>query len=97
MASYVALINWTQQGVHEYKNTRDRAEAFRALLERMGGKLISLHWTLGAYDIVAVAEAPDDETITAAMLKLGSLGNVRTTTLRAFSADEVGKIIAKAS
>jgi uncharacterized protein with GYD domain len=96
MATYVALINWTEQGVREFKDTRDRSDAFRKLLEGMGGKLTSLYWTLGAYDIVGIVEAPDDETVTAALLKLGSLGNVRTTTMRAFTADEVGRIIAKA-
>lgn len=96
MPAYVALINWTEQGVRGFKDTRDRADAFRVLLERMGAKLTALYWTLGAYDIVGIIEAPDDETATAAMVKLGSLGNVRTTTMRAFTADEVARIIAKA-
>ncbi|TMB91274.1 MAG: GYD domain-containing protein [Chloroflexi bacterium] len=96
MAAYVALINWTEQGIHDFKSTRDRGEAFRGVLQGMGATLTGLYWTLGAYDIVGIIEAPDDETATAAMLKLGSIGNVRTTTMRAFTADEVAGIIAKA-
>jgi uncharacterized protein with GYD domain len=61
----------------------------------MGGNVHSLFWTIGPYDIVATVEAPDDETVTAAMLKVGSLGNVRTTTLRAFIRDQLAAILAK--
>lgn len=95
MATYVALINWTDQGIRDYKATSARADAFATLLEGLGGKVRELLWTIGPYDIVGILEAPDDETITAAALKLGSLGNVRTTTLRAFNRDELTAILAK--
>jgi len=62
----------------------------------MGGQLKGIYWTLGTYDIVAITEAPDDETATAMLLKLASLGNVRTTTLRGFDTDEIETIIEKA-
>ena len=62
----------------------------------MGGQLKGIYWTLGTYDIVAITEAPDDETATAMLLKLASLGNVRTTTLRGFDMDEIETIIEKA-
>jgi uncharacterized protein with GYD domain len=65
------------------------------MLEGLGGKVHSLYWTIGPYDIVATVEAPDDETVTAAMLKVSALGNVRTTTLRAFTRDQLSAILAK--
>jgi uncharacterized protein with GYD domain len=95
MATYIALINWTDKGVQEYMDSPARADAFATMLEGLGGKVHSLYWTIGPYDIVATVEAPDDETLTAAMLKVGSLGNVRTTTLRAFNRDQLGAILAK--
>jgi uncharacterized protein with GYD domain len=96
VARYVGLISWTEQGIRNYKDTKQRADAFGSMLEGMGGKLVDLYWTLGSYDIVGIIDAPDDETVTAAMVKLGALGNVRTTTMRAFSSDEVARIVQKA-
>jgi len=95
MATYVVLINWTDQGVRSFRDTLDRAEAFNSLMQQLGGQATALYWTVGPYDIVAVAEAPDDETITAALLAVSSQGNVRTTTLRAFSAEDMRAIIDK--
>ncbi len=82
MATYVSLISWTDQGIKAFKDTLDRAEAGKELAAKFGGSLKEIYWTLGPYDIVTIIEAPDDEAVTAAMLKLGALGNVRTTTLR---------------
>ncbi|MFE7705241.1 GYD domain-containing protein [Streptomyces sp. NPDC057486] len=96
MATYVALLNWTDQGVRNYKDTAERAEAFAAGAQKLGAKLLSIYWTVGPYDLVAVVEAPDDETATATLLQLGGVGNVRTTTLRAFGQEEMVRIIAKA-
>jgi uncharacterized protein with GYD domain len=96
MATYVLLINWTDQGARTFKDTLDREQAFRDMTEGVGGNLKEVYWTIGPYDIVAVAEAPDDETISAVALKAGSQGNIRTATLRAFSRDEVARIIEKA-
>jgi uncharacterized protein with GYD domain len=95
MATYVILINWTDQGIREHQDTVSRADAFAKMLEGLGGKVQNLLWTIGPYDIVATVEAPDDETITAAALKVGALGNVRSTTLRAFNSDEMSAILAK--
>jgi uncharacterized protein with GYD domain len=94
MAKYVSLLNWTEQGVKTYRETIDRAESAKKVAADMGGSL-DVMWTLGAYDVVAISEFPDDETATAFLLKVGALGNVRTTTMRAFDADEVDRIIAK--
>jgi uncharacterized protein with GYD domain len=97
MAIYVSLISWTEQGIKGFKDTVDRAEAGKALADKFGGSLKEIYWTLGPYDIVAVSEAPDDETATAFALALSSQGNVRTTTMRAFDADAMKSIIAKAA
>jgi uncharacterized protein with GYD domain len=96
MATYVSLINWTDQGVRGFKDTVDRAEAGKQLAAKFGGSLKEIYWTIGLYDIVAVSEAPDDETATAFALALASQGNVRTTTMRAFGAGEMAGIVAKA-
>ena len=93
MPTYVSLIHWTDQGIKNYKDTTSRAQDFSKLIESLGGNVRELLWTVGEYDIVAVTELPDDEAGTAALLRLGSLGNVRTSTMRAFTADEMGNII----
>ncbi len=96
MPAYVALISWTDQGIQTFAETADRAEAAGSALGDLGGELKEIYWTLGPYDIVGIAEAPDDETITAWALKVSSQGNIRTTTMRAFGGDEVKRIIDKA-
>ena len=96
MQTYVALLNWTDKGIQDYPETVQRADAFSGMVEKFGGHVVSLYWTVGTYDLVAIVEAPDAETITAALLRLGALGNVRTTTMRAFGRDEMTGIVAKA-
>jgi uncharacterized protein with GYD domain len=95
MAKYVSLINWTEKGATTFKDTIGRAEAAKQLAAAFGGALEQIYWTMGPYDIVAISEAPDDEAASAFALALGSQGNLRSMTLRAFSADEVKGIIAK--
>jgi uncharacterized protein with GYD domain len=95
MPTYISLINWTEQGIRAGKETLDRASAAAALAESMGGKLKDTYWTVGQYDVVTVAEFPDEATGTAFLLAVGSQGNVRTTTLRAFNRDEVAEILQK--
>ncbi|WP_406729357.1 GYD domain-containing protein [Streptomyces sp. GD-15H] len=95
MPTFVALLNWTDQGVRNYKDTPQRAEAFAAAAQKLGVKILNLYWTVGPYDLVAVVEASDDETATAALLQVGGMGNVRSTTLRAFGREEMDRIIAK--
>lgn len=96
MPTYVSLINWTEKGAAGFKETVARAEAGKQLAGAFGGSLKQIYWTLGPYDIVAISEAPDDESATAFALTLAAQGNVRTTTMRAFDADEMKGIIAKA-
>jgi uncharacterized protein with GYD domain len=95
MPTYISLVSWTEKGVASFKDTVDRAEAGKQLAGAFGGSLKDIYWTLGPYDIVAISEAPDDESATAFALALSSQGNVRTTTMRAFDADEMKGIIAK--
>jgi uncharacterized protein with GYD domain len=97
MPTYVTLMNWTEQGVKSFKESVDRAEAAEVALSPAGIKFKDLYWTIGAYDLVATFEAPDDETLAAALLALAAQGNLRTTTLRAFTAAEMKGVIAKAS
>ncbi|MBI0296030.1 GYD domain-containing protein [Streptomyces sp. PRKS01-29] len=97
MATYIMLLNWTEQGVRAYKDTTKRTEDFAAALGKLGARLVDTYWTDGPYDLVCIVEAPDDETATAAALQLGALGNVRTMTLRAFGREEMGRIIGKAA
>lgn len=95
MATFVSLINWTDQGVRDYRASVKRADAFAELVQQAGGSVKAIYWTLGQYDLVAITEAPDAETATATLLQVGSLGNVRTTTLQAFDRDAFDRIVAK--
>ncbi|HEU0025869.1 MAG TPA: GYD domain-containing protein [Ktedonobacterales bacterium] len=95
MPTYVTLVKWTEQGAKGARDTLKRAREFRSDVERRGGKLQGIHWTQGAYDIVAFVEFPDEQTAMAELLAIGSLGNVRTETLRAFSESEMEAIIKK--
>ena len=95
MAKYVILVNWTEQGIRDVKQTQDRAQHVRQLAQQLGGKVDELLWTLGRYDLVAIADMPDDETAALMGLRIGGMGSVRTETLRAFTADEMGAIVGK--
>jgi uncharacterized protein with GYD domain len=97
MNTYVSLINWTDEGIRHFHDTTQRAEDFSKLVENSGGRVRELLWTVGQYDVVCVADFPDDESGVAALLEVGSAGHVRSTTLRAFSADEMTAIISRTS
>lgn len=97
MATFVSLINWTDQGIKNFRDTAKRADAFTELVEKLGGSVKGVYWTLGEYDLIAITEAPDAETATAVLLQLGSMGNIRTTTLQAFDRDGIQRIISKTS
>ena len=95
MPRYVALMSWTDQGVRNAKDTVRRYQDARGQLESMGVKIETIFWTQGRYDIVSVAEAPDDETLAAALLRLAGQGNLRTETMRAFTVEEMSRIAQK--
>jgi uncharacterized protein with GYD domain len=92
---YVSLLQFTEQGIRNVKDTIKRAAAATAEAEKMGAKVTDSFWTMGAYDVVLLLEAPNDETVSAFSLKLGSLGNVKSQTMRAFSRKEMESILAK--
>ncbi len=94
MATFISLINFTDQGIRNVKDSPARFEAFKAMAEKLGVTVKSAYYTLGNYDIVLVTEGTDEAAMTA-LLKTGSLGNVRTQTLRGFSVDEIKKLIGK--
>jgi uncharacterized protein with GYD domain len=95
MPTYIVLGNFTEQGIRNIKDTTKRAEALRDLGKKAGVTVKEVYWTLGRYDIMAILEASNEEAVTALGLSIGALGNVRTQTLRAFSADEMGRILGK--
>jgi uncharacterized protein with GYD domain len=95
MPSYVCLIQFKDQGIRNIKDTVKRSDAAIAEAEKMGIKIVEEYWTMGAYDAVVIFEAPDDETMSAFILKVGSLGNVQGQTLRAFRRSEMEGILAK--
>ena len=95
MPTYVNLFNWTDQGIRTFRETIDRVASAEAMLGKLDVRLKDIYWTQGVYDIVAVTEAPDEEAGTAALLALGSQGNVRSTTLRAYTRDEMARVIAR--
>jgi uncharacterized protein with GYD domain len=96
MPTYVSLIHWTDQGIKDYKDSTSRAADFTKLAESAGGRIREILWTVGEYDLVTVVDFPDDETATATLLQVGALGNIRSNTLRAFNAEEMGAITARA-
>ena len=94
MATFITTIQFTEQGARAIRDTGQRAAAFKAAAKKMGVKVSGVYWTLGAFDGVIVFDAPDEQTATALMLHVGSQGNVRTQTARAFDASEMEKILA---
>ena len=95
MPTYIVVGNFTDQGVRNVKDTLQRVEGVRGIAKKLGISVKDAYWTLGQYDIALVAEAPDEAAMTAFGLSVGAQGNVRTQTLRAFTADEMGKLLGR--
>ncbi|HKA06721.1 MAG TPA: GYD domain-containing protein [Gemmataceae bacterium] len=93
MPTYILLGNFTEQGMRSVKDTTKRVEAVRAMAKKLKVTVKEAYWTLGQYDVVTILEAPDEAAVTALGLSIGALGNVRTQTLRAFTADEIVPIL----
>ncbi|HSI57555.1 MAG TPA: GYD domain-containing protein [Ideonella sp.] len=93
MPAFITLANFTDQGARAIKDSPERFEAFKSLAEAAGITIKSAHWTTGAYDMVLVTEGTEDASMTLS-LKMASLGNVRTQTLRGFSVSEMRKMVA---
>ena len=97
MASFVILGNYTDQGVKDVKNVRSRVEAAKEAMQQAGGRMIFYYLTLGEYDFVSVVELPDAEAAAGVLLSLGAQGNIRTTTMRAFTEEETWAIVGSLS
>jgi uncharacterized protein with GYD domain len=95
MATFIVLGSFTDQGIRNIKDSPKRAEAVKAMAQKAGCKMREIFWTLGHYDVITIVEAPDAATATSFGLAVGALGNVRTETMTAFSAEEFGKILGK--
>jgi uncharacterized protein with GYD domain len=95
MPTYISLLNFTEQGVKNVKDTVKRSEAFKTSATKHGCTVKEIFWVHGPYDAVSIIESPDDATATALAMSIAKLGNVRTQTLRAFSAAEMAKILEK--
>jgi uncharacterized protein with GYD domain len=95
MATYVSLLKFTEKGIGSIKDTTKRAEKAAQVAESLGGRMTTILWTQGAYDLVAITEFPDDETQAAFIISTAMQGNISTVTLRAFTAQEVERILEK--
>jgi uncharacterized protein with GYD domain len=93
MATFIALLDFTEQGIRNIKDSPHRADEFNALAERAGARVVGQYWTIGSHDGVLVLEAPNDQVAAAILLALGAAGNVRTTTLRAFEWADAQELI----
>ncbi len=91
---YILLIRWTEQGIRDFKDTTRRADSAKSEAEKIGGEF-TIYWTFGKYDAIGILEAPNDEAAMEFGLRVGSLGNVRTTTLRAFTEEEITRVVNK--
>jgi len=94
MSTYLVLLNWTAQGIANIAESPGRLDAARSAFAAAGGRLADFYMTMGEYDAVAVAEAPDDATMAAILLAIARQGNIRTTTLKAFGEAEYRSIVA---
>ena len=97
MPRYIALMKLTEQGIKDIKNAPQRLEQAIAGMEALGGKMVDFYTVMGEYDYVAISEFPNDEAGMTFLLTLESLGNVRTTTLRAFNKQEFGELVKRIS
>lgn len=84
MTTFIVLVNWTDQGVRNVRESPKRLDAARKMLTDMGGNFGDIYLTMGDYDLVAICEAPDDAIAARFALQLGMAGNIRTHTLKAF-------------
>lgn len=94
MPTYIQLVNYTQKGIEEIKKCPSRLDAAKEAFRAAGGEVKDMYLVMGRYDVITILEAPDAETMAKLTLVIGSLGDVRTETLRVFTEEEYRKIIA---
>ena len=97
MPTYITLFLWTRKGIEHFRESPSRLERAKEEIKTFGGEIKAFYMTLGSYDNVFIAEAPDDESYAKFMLSLASKGNVQSETLRAFTEDEFRKIVRESS
>lgn len=95
MATYISLINWTEEGIKNVKESPQRFNAFKKALQAAGGKVIGFYLTMGRYDMVVITESPSDEAAASLILSIASRGSIRTETMKAFTEDQYREIISK--
>lgn len=93
MATYIALLDYTDQGIRNLKDSPRRADAFNEFAEKSGAKIVGQYWTIGSHDGVLILDAPNEEIAASVLLHLAAGGNVRSTTLRAYDWAEAQEII----
>jgi uncharacterized protein with GYD domain len=93
MATFISLVNWTDQGIRNVKDTIQRYERGEELANKHGVSNEQIYWTVGPYDMVFIGQAPDAESITAYLLEVGSAGNIRTTTMRGYNREQMSAIL----
>jgi uncharacterized protein with GYD domain len=95
MATYVSLVHFTDQGIRSVKESTKRAKAFIETARKAGVKVRDIYWTQGRFDLITITEASEEDAATALLLGLGAMGNIRTETMRAHTAEEMDKILAR--
>jgi uncharacterized protein with GYD domain len=95
MLTYIGLLSFTDKGIQAVKDTTKRAAAAKELAKKLGVNMREIFWTTGECDMVCVLEADDENALAAFSLASAMQGNVRSRSLRAFSASEMDKILAK--
>jgi uncharacterized protein with GYD domain len=95
MAGYITLYKWTQQGITNVKEAPNRIKQAKETAEKTGGRVVVVWVTLGQYDLVAVVDVPDDQTLAAGVLGQAMQGYASTQTMRAFSEEEFAQIVSK--
>lgn len=93
MATYISMVNWTDKGIHDVKDSPSRADAAKALCRKHGAEMTALYMTMGEYDLISIIEAPDDATVAKILLTLAGTGSIRTKTVKAFTESEYRQII----
>jgi uncharacterized protein with GYD domain len=94
MPHFVILGNWTDQGIRNIQDAPERAKKAHSMFEKAGGKM-QVFYTLGEYDFISVVEVPSDEDLMKVLLCLGSMGNIRTKTMKAWTEAEVSKTLSE--
>ena len=93
MPAYLILLNWTDQGIRAVKESPKRLDAAKKMVKDAGGDIKAFYMLQGNHDLAIMADVPSDEKLAGFLLKIGAAGNVRTTTMRAYSEEEYRKII----